>query len=97
MADLFSPSPWKAINKSGSWQVVGKDGKTIATIEQSPSSEKNAKLIAASPYMLEALKGIAELIGDEDLPDNGELSGAAISDMVRSAIQMSGNDERNNY
>jgi hypothetical protein len=43
--------------------------------------------------MLEALKGIAELIGDEDLPDNGELSGAAISDMVHAAIQLSGNDE----
>jgi hypothetical protein len=43
--------------------------------------------------MLEALKGIAELVGDEDLPDNGGLSGAAIRDMVRSAIQMSGSDE----
>jgi hypothetical protein len=32
--------------------------------------------------MLEAFKGISELIGDEDLPDNGELSGAAISDKV---------------
>ena len=61
---------------------VGKDGKRIATIEQSPSIEKNAKLIAASPFMLEILKRIAEPIGDEDLPDNGELSGAANSDIV---------------
>ena len=87
MANLFSPNPWEAMNKSGSWLIVGKDGKRIATIAQSPSIEKNAKLIAASPYMLEALKGIAELVGDEDLPDNGELSGAAISDMDLKATQ----------
>jgi len=49
-------------------------------------SNKNASLIAASPYLLEALKAVVALIGDEYLPDNGELSGAAISDMARSAV-----------
>jgi len=51
-------------------------------------SKKNASLIAASPYMLEALEAVVALLGDEDLPDNGELSGAAISDMARTAVAM---------
>ena len=33
-----------------------------------------------------ALKAVYELMGDTDLPDNGEISGAAVSDMVRAAI-----------
>ena len=36
----------------------------------------------------------SDLIGDEDIPDNGELSGAAICDMVRSAVDLM---EINNY
>ena len=88
MTNLFSPSPWKAVNYSGSWQIVGKDDEKIAVIEQSPNSAKNARLIAASPYVLEALKSMVALIGDEDMADNGELSGAAISDMARAAIEM---------
>ena len=35
---------------------------------------------------LEALKAIMNLIGDKDLPDNGELNGAAICDLARAAI-----------
>ena len=37
-------------------------------------------------YIFEALKELVELIGDEDLEDNGELSGAAICDMARTAV-----------
>ena len=36
--------------------------------------------------LYEALKGMVDLIGDEDLPDNGELSGAAICDLARDAV-----------
>ena len=36
--------------------------------------------------MLDVLIAVSELLGDEDLPDNGELIGAAISDMVPVAI-----------
>ena len=46
----------------------------------------NARIIAASPLMFEALSGLVQLIGDEDLPDNGEFSGAAICDLARSAL-----------
>jgi len=33
-------------------------------------------------------------MGEEDLPDNGELSGAAICDMARSAIAAATGDEK---
>ena len=46
----------------------------------------NAHLIAAAPAMYEALQALLALIGDEDLPDNGELSGASICDFARSAL-----------
>ena len=77
---------WKATLKDNLWLVQDKDGQTVASVMSGRESKKNASLIAASPYMLEALKAVIALIGDEDLPDNGELSGAAISDMARSAI-----------
>lgn len=41
-----------------------------------------------TPYILEALRGLVDLIGDEDLPDNGELSGDAICDMARAAVAL---------
>ena len=40
---------------------------------------------------LDALKALMELIGDKDLPDNGELNGAAICDLARSAINAAEN------
>ena len=49
-------------------------------------SQANANLIAAAPAMYEALQALLALIGDEDLPDNGELSGASICDFARSAL-----------
>jgi hypothetical protein len=40
----------------------------------------------AAPLLYVALKAMLDLIGDEDLPDNGELSGAAICDLARAAV-----------
>jgi len=77
---------WKAVPKDKIWLIQDEDGQTVASIINGEESKKYANLIAASPYLLEALKAVVALIGDEDLPDNGELSGAAISDMARSAI-----------
>jgi hypothetical protein len=34
--------------------------------------------------LFRALRSLVDLIGDDDLPDNGELSGAAICDFARS-------------
>ena len=82
------PGTWQIKIEAGKWKVLSEDGKLIATITDTVDAEAKAKLIAASPYMLEALKGIIALIGDEDLPDNGELSGAAVCDMARSVIEL---------
>jgi len=82
------PNSWQAKFENGWWRILDAKGNRIATIEKSTNQKSNAKLIAASPYMLEALKGLVELIGDEDLPDNGELSGAAVCDMARAALQL---------
>jgi len=82
------PFTWRAVPKGDTWVVETQNGKIIATVGRGKEAKANAKMIAASPYMLEALKAVSELIGEEDLPDNGELSGAAICDMVRAAIAM---------
>jgi len=88
MGKRHIPGTWEAKLEGGTWKVVTENGKLIATIADSVDAEARAKLIAASPYMLEALKAVVELIGNEDLADNGELSGAAVSDMARSAIDV---------
>ena len=84
--------PWKAVLHERSWQVQSDDGQVVASLEKTGNEEGNAKLVAASPYMLGALKALMELIGDEDLPDNGELSGEAICDMARTAIALATGD-----
>ena len=82
------PGSWKAVSEGDSWQIKDKDNRAIASVEKGESAEYNARLLMTSPYMLEALKGLVALIGDDDLDDNGELSGAAICDMAREAIAL---------
>jgi hypothetical protein len=36
--------------------------------------------------LLEALEAALAILGDDDLPDKGELSGAAVTDMMRAAV-----------
>ncbi len=62
-----TPGPWKlnpAMDFSGTWDAwLGKDGVTIAHIQSHKSKElttANARLIAAAPELLEALKGLCE-------------------------------------
>jgi len=94
MESQHTPGNWKATIESGMWKVRSSDGKMIASVEKSRQDEANAKLIAASPMMLEALSGLVQLIGEEDLPDNGELSGAAICDLARSALAVAAGNEQ---
>lgn len=82
------PGAWEAKLENGSWVIRDKDGTKIAVVEKGKNAKTNARLIAMSPYAQEALKGLVALIGDEDLEDNGELSGAAICDMARSAVAL---------
>jgi hypothetical protein len=44
--------------------------------------ERNRELLAA-------LEAALAILGDDDLPDNGELSGAAVTDMMRAAVAKS--------
>lgn len=88
-----APGAWKAILENGQWKIKSEDGNIIATIGNGEKGGELARLIANSPYMFEALKGLVELIGDEDLEDNGELSGAAICDMARTAVVLATGDK----
>lgn len=93
MKQKYTSGTWKALLEGGRWKVQSSESKLIASVEKNSQDEVNARLIAASPMMLEALSGLVQLIGEEDLPDNGELSGAAICDLARSAIAVAtGND-----
>lgn len=82
------PGTWEARLDGKVWKIFD-DGQLIATLAESADAEARAKIIAVSSYTIEALKGVVELIGDEDLPDNGELSGSAVCDMARVAIELS--------
>ena len=85
---------WKVVLEGGLWKVRSSENTVIASVEKGSQDEANARLIAASPMMFEALSGLVQLIGEDDLPDNGELSGAAICDMARSAIAVATGDEK---
>ena len=90
----YTAGPWKAMSENGIWKVLSSDNKTVASIEKSDCDEADARLIASSPLMFEALSGLVQLIGEEDLPDNGELSGAAICDLARSAVAVATGNEK---
>ena len=57
---------WKATPKGDSWIVQDDKGLVIASVNKAKNAETNARLIAASPCMLEALKAVVNLIGDDD-------------------------------
>jgi hypothetical protein len=88
-----TPGTWKAVFENGRWKVHASKNKVIALVQKSSQEEADAKLIAARPMMFEALSGLVQLIGEEDLPDNGELSGAAICDLARSAVVLASGNE----
>ena len=75
------PGTWEARLEDEVWKIFDGD-QLVATLVDSADAEARAKMMAMSPYMLEALKGVVEIMGDEDLPDNGEMNGGAVSDMI---------------
>jgi hypothetical protein len=83
------PGTWEAKLDCKVWKIFDENSQLIATLAKSSDAETKARIIAISPYMLEALKGVVGLLRDEDLPDNGEYNGGAVSDMVRSAVELS--------
>ncbi len=82
------PGLWKAVAENGAFTIIDNTGNKIASIEPNDDAAKNAFMVVNAPYMLEALKGLVALIGDDDLDDNGELSGAAVCDIARNAIAL---------
>ena len=86
MEPKYTEGNWNAQLESGRWRIRSSEGGIIASVEKGSHDEANAKLMAVSPMMIEALSGLVQLIGEEDLPDNGELSGAAICDLARSTV-----------
>jgi len=93
MKPAYTEGMWKAVSQGRKWKVQSSQDEVVAVDEKNREAEANAKLIAASPMMFEALSGLVQLIGEEDLPDNGELSGAAICDLARSALAVASGKE----
>ncbi|MDD5094564.1 MAG: hypothetical protein PHV74_09325 [Dehalococcoidia bacterium] len=58
----------------------------VQNIGDWPTFDANGRLLAGSWRLLQAAEAILALIGDGDLPDNGELSGAAICDQLKYAV-----------
>jgi hypothetical protein len=58
----------------------------VQNIGDWPTFDANGWLLAGSYRLLEAAEAMLALIGDGDLPDNGELSGAAICDQLKYAV-----------
>ena len=87
----FTPGPWvveckKFIATPKAVVIAELNDGLQGEYPESGYINANATLIAAAPAMYEALQALLALIGDEDLPDNGELSGASICDFARSAL-----------
>ena len=90
----FTPGPWQIStiqNEPEKMSIIDADMCFVAEVWQTyidgeSRQQAHAALIAAAPAMYEALQALLALIGDEDLPDNGELSGASICDFARSAL-----------
>lgn len=70
-----TPGPWQVV--SGGISVDGADGSLICSMTEykkpTPRQQANARLIAAAPELLEAVKAIAECC-DEDYHVRGDSS-----------------------
>ena len=51
------------------------------------SADAGGKAYPIHQDLLKAAQAVLSVLGDEDLPDNGELSGAAVSDLLRAAVE----------
>lgn len=63
-----TPGPWEtSSNSDGDWDVCGPDGgDMIADLKGCDNAEANARLIAAAPELLAALKGAEQIISVSD-------------------------------
>ena len=86
-----TPGPWRSIiGYDGSHTILtGKDYslQCVALIKSTPTCQADARLIAAAPEMLEALKHCYDLLGRYEINriDGDEIADEAAS-IIRSAI-----------
>lgn len=82
-----TPGPWDVSEEKGAYYIhpPGSPG-VIAKVY----GKGDARLIRAAPELLAAVVALLSLAPEGgDLPDNGELSGAAICDFARAALRKS--------
>ena len=60
------------------------DGDKEIAVLKEPSL---SSLLCAAPLLLDACEGVLNVLGDDELPDNGEFSGAAVTDLVACAVE----------
>lgn len=81
--------PWKSSGNEV-WTDHGMPFKIATATVASPmngiDADGHARLIAAAPDLIEAARAVLKLLDGADIPDNGELSGAAITDALRAAV-----------
>jgi hypothetical protein len=91
----MSRGPWEIVppdkNGLGGWRIWSDNWGFVADLCGGSADEANARLIAAAPELLEALKRFAEWHGgahedDCSLDDTCDCKGKPINDAVNSAI-----------
>jgi hypothetical protein len=90
----FTPGPWKAVPDSGSesfaFEIATERMEGVALIyAYDTPSEANARLIAAAPELLEALRqalAVVDAVADGRAEDVVELAKRIASDVVDAAI-----------
>jgi hypothetical protein len=95
-AAQHTPGPWKLCRNAHGWFLKTKAGCIIGGINRFPDTaelayhcESNARLIAAAPDLLEALKGL-QSVGYLDDSSCATKEGAAALRAARSALAKAG-------
>jgi len=96
MTHTHTNSPWHLGKRAGNPAIYGKDGTEIAEILQNltPEWRENARLIAAAPEMLEALRGLMNQAAKDAegyAPDGSEPIWAWINDASDIIAKAEGN------
>ena len=97
MTTLHTPAPWHLQKLESDFLIVYSDGVIRSHVarlfdstlcEEHGSLAANARLIAAAPQMLSALRAALEAMGDSyDATDAAGEEGAALWDQVANAIE----------
>ena len=69
-------APWVRVRINGHWHIAGYDGRlevaTVTALMDKEQSEANAKLIEATPEMLEACEFAEKYLGPNDPSDGAK-------------------------